>query len=232
MKAHIIALSGVPQSMALAERAISSARVVGIDASVFEAVDQANGPNAFNQLNFKISKRFNSSKILHRKENFRDGMTGPECGAFMSHYRLWHHCAAIDEPIIIAEHDAIFINPLIPNFDFKDICVLTHRTASWLGKPLAPLWDDTPGVKPYHCWRFISAVCYAIKPHAARRLINYAHTTPVSEVDNFINTRAEDDYPAKDIIIERHDPCVAIHPPVNEFSTINHELLKKYDPWK
>jgi len=29
---------------------------------------------------------------------------------FMSHYRLWHHCIKINEPILILEHDAIFIH--------------------------------------------------------------------------------------------------------------------------
>jgi len=29
---------------------------------------------------------------------------------FMSHYRLWHHCIKLNEPILILEHDAIFIH--------------------------------------------------------------------------------------------------------------------------
>jgi len=31
---------------------------------------------------------------------------------FMSHYRLWHECIKLDEPILVLEHDAIFTQKL------------------------------------------------------------------------------------------------------------------------
>ena len=33
---------------------------------------------------------------------------------FMSHFRLWHECKKINEPIIVFEHDAIFVHKLDP----------------------------------------------------------------------------------------------------------------------
>ena len=42
-------------------------------------------------------------------------------GCSMSHYRLWTKCVEIDEPILILEHDAVFLRPF-PEFDFKGIC--------------------------------------------------------------------------------------------------------------
>lgn len=33
-------------------------------------------------------------------------------GCFMSHYGLWNHCVSINEPIMILEHDAIFVQAL------------------------------------------------------------------------------------------------------------------------
>lgn len=36
---------------------------------------------------------------------------------FMSHYRLWHECIKRDEPILILEHDAIFIHTMA-NYQF------------------------------------------------------------------------------------------------------------------
>ena len=29
---------------------------------------------------------------------------------FMSHYRLWHQCVKLDEPILVLEHDALFVH--------------------------------------------------------------------------------------------------------------------------
>lgn len=31
---------------------------------------------------------------------------------FMSHYRLWHQCIKLDEPILILEHDVIFVHEM------------------------------------------------------------------------------------------------------------------------
>lgn len=36
---------------------------------------------------------------------------------FMSHYRLWHRCREQDEPILVLEHDAVFIR----NLDFEQV---------------------------------------------------------------------------------------------------------------
>lgn len=37
--------------------------------------------------------------------------------AFMSHYRLWHECVKLNEPILVLEHDAIFIHQM-SNYQF------------------------------------------------------------------------------------------------------------------
>ena len=36
---------------------------------------------------------------------------------FMSHYRLWHECVKLNEPILVLEHDAIFIHQM-SNYQF------------------------------------------------------------------------------------------------------------------
>jgi len=36
---------------------------------------------------------------------------------FMSHYRLWHRCKEANEPILVLEHDAVFIE----NLDFEQV---------------------------------------------------------------------------------------------------------------
>jgi hypothetical protein len=36
----------------------------------------------------------------------------------LSHFNLWQHCFEVSEPILILEHDSMFINPI--NFDIRD----------------------------------------------------------------------------------------------------------------
>lgn len=59
-------------------------------------------------------------------------------GCSMSHFLLWRHCVDLDEPILILEHDAVFLRPL-PDFDFKGICMINDPTGA---TPRGKWWAD------------------------------------------------------------------------------------------
>jgi GR25 family glycosyltransferase involved in LPS biosynthesis len=108
-------------------------------------------------------------------------------GCFYSHYRLWQKCVELDEPIIIWEDDIVLSRPFKP-VRFQDVLVvaLGHPTKSqgylnYLENP-----KGRPAAKTYRQTSMPGCCGYAIKPHAAKKLVEtYAHT--FLPADNAIN---------------------------------------------
>jgi len=107
----------------------------------------------------------------------------------MSHYELWSMCALMDEPVLILEHDAVFLRPL-PAFEFDGICQVNDpsgatRRGEWWS---ARMHKRGPGVWP-KTWvtdpkdripdGLAGNSAYVIKPHAAQRLIDLYQTIGV-----------------------------------------------------
>jgi GR25 family glycosyltransferase involved in LPS biosynthesis len=133
------------------------------------------------------------------------GIKGPDCpadpndksvlkastpgvkGCFYSHYRLWQHCVGINEPIVIWEDDIVLRRPFAP-IKFKDVLVvaLGHPTKSqgyieYLENP-----TGKPRAKSYRQTSMPGCCGYAIKPHAAKILIDTYNKTFLP-ADNAIN---------------------------------------------
>ena len=107
-------------------------------------------------------------------------------GCTMSHYSLYLRCVELNEPILILEHDAIFVREF-PEFDFKGICQINNpKGGGKNGKRLSELLIKTGkvGVSPKtpnigSTKDFPDGLAgnsaYVIKPFAAQELINKYH---------------------------------------------------------
>lgn len=108
-------------------------------------------------------------------------------GCFLSHYNLWKKCVELNKPIMIFEDDVVLSRGYTPvTFDDVLIVAIGHPTKSadyWDylnsvdGRPFAETWPKSsmPG-----------AMGYAIKPHAAKKLLEVYKNTYLP-ADNAIN---------------------------------------------
>jgi glycosyl transferase family 25 len=113
--------------------------------------------------------------------------TPGEKGCFDSHYTLWKKCIELDEPILIFEDDATVIRKFIP-VAWKDILsvVSSHhkkmrKYIQYLEKP-----EGIPEAAPYGQGSMPGNAGYAIKPHAAKILVDEYKNTFLP-ADNAIN---------------------------------------------
>jgi glycosyl transferase family 25 len=108
-------------------------------------------------------------------------------GCFYSHYNLWKKCVELNEPIIIWEDD-IKLSRAFKPVEWKDVLVvaLGHPTKSlgymnYLDSPegAATAADYSQSSMPGCCG-------YAIKPHAAKKLLD-TYSNTYLPADNAIN---------------------------------------------
>jgi len=100
MKAFVIILQESEHSRKVGAEAIEAARKFGIEPEVHNAVLGYNAPELF--------AKYGITRFLTR-----DLIDNPgHQGCFLSHFELWMKCVKLDEPIIILEHDGVFIRPL------------------------------------------------------------------------------------------------------------------------
>lgn len=108
-------------------------------------------------------------------------------GCFYSHYNLWKKCVELNEPICIWEDDIILIRPYIP-IDWQDVLVValghpkkSEKYKQYLESPKGPA--EPAG---YHQSSMPGCCGYAIKPHAAKKLID-TYSKTFLPADNAIN---------------------------------------------
>ena len=108
-------------------------------------------------------------------------------GCFYSHYRLWQKCVELNEPIIIFEDDIVIERPFTP-IDWKDVLIvaLGHpaKSAKYIKYLEAPEGDPTAAV--YKQSSMPGCCGYALKPHAARTLVE-TYSNTYLPADNAIN---------------------------------------------
>jgi GR25 family glycosyltransferase involved in LPS biosynthesis len=176
MKAFIITLAGNEISETHSRECISQAKKFGIDVEVF---------NAINGLKWE---KHAAKHNLNPRYKFKKGRAGVY-GCFLSHYYLWKDCSEQNEPFLILEHDGYFIRPLPENFldNFTDVLKLdgcdpysknyNNAIEDGLTKPVI--------IQQYHNHqaKFLEknqtgnymrgAYSYIIKPHAAKKIVNW-----------------------------------------------------------
>ena len=96
-------------------------------------------------------------------------MTRGEVACALSHISLWSHCASIDRPIVILEHDAVMVKKFATHDSFNSIVYLGGQEwakQNWGIFPIPPHASEGPN---YH---FICrAHAYSIDPQMAKNLL-------------------------------------------------------------
>jgi glycosyl transferase family 25 len=96
-------------------------------------------------------------------------------GCFYSHYRLWEKCIALNEPILIFEDDVMFEREYIPVEWQEALLLCTGKDAHMHDFFSSKLYNPsgTPQAVTLPNTSMPGAVGYAIKPEAARKLVDY-----------------------------------------------------------
>jgi len=108
-------------------------------------------------------------------------------GCFYSHYKLWQKCVELNEPIIIWEDDIVLTRPYIP-VEWEDVLVValghpkkTAKYRQYLDSP-----EGEPIAAGYYQSSMPGCCGYAIKPHAAKKLLK-TYSKTYLPADNAIN---------------------------------------------
>lgn len=123
MKAYIITLKDNETSINAALKCKQSAN---IPVEQFQAVEPSDVPSMM------LSEKLQWTYPWHEpKHDFASGLyltpyrtkkKAARIACFLSHYQLWKRCIKLDEPILILEHDSIFIRPFDPDKALKAQC--------------------------------------------------------------------------------------------------------------
>lgn len=123
MKAYIITLTTHPKSTAAAKRCIGSAN---IPISIFDAVTEEDAERIMREEKIMWKYPWKGEQMDFkaglRKSAYPTANPLRRVACFLSHYMLWKMCVDKDEPIMILEHDAIFIKPFDETAFMKAEC--------------------------------------------------------------------------------------------------------------
>lgn len=163
--AYIITLKNNHISERLAKRCAESCMKVEMPFKLWQAFD-GTGDDVV------VPENLKNQDYLTWLKRPNDRYSNSQLGVFYSHFSLWAHCATIDQPIIILEHDAIMLNALKHHGFYN--CIQYLGSAEQVAG--SPVYSIPPHGSIYNGnWRFICrAHAYAIDPPVARNLLSYA----------------------------------------------------------
>lgn len=198
MKNFIICLSKIPASLETAINLKNQFKEFGAEAELFEGTygndavklmeEEERIPHPFGIKGpSSLAKKYcNYDEAWAAYKDSKMNLPGVK-GCFYSHYNLWKKCVELDEPIVIWEDDIVLTRPYMP-IDWKDVLILAlgHPTKSqgyltYFDKP-----DGDPYAAPYRQSSMPGCCGYAIKPHAANKLVDTYYKTFLP-ADNAIN---------------------------------------------
>jgi len=201
-------------SFEAAQRCIRSAAKFNIEVIMSSAVTPKDNP----------ARLLNSNRIPLEGFESKYSRSDNVKACFLSHWTLWRKCMQGDEPFLILEHDAVFIDSL-PQVPFDKL--LSIGAPSY-GKFKTP---KKLGVNPLTSKRYLpGAHAYIIKPEGAAKLVEQARINAVP-TDVFINL---DNFPW----VEEYYPwCVEVQ---DSFTTVQaktgclakHNYQKNPDEYK
>lgn len=191
IKSFIIRLEENEHSCQMAEECLLQAVKHGLRPEYFKAIHGSNAEYHYNQTGIKKQGKFKKD---------RPGVIG----CFFSHYYLWQKCIDLDEPIVILEHDGYLIRNIDDSLldQFDDVLKLdrldpyssTYNADLDKEKDLdisVSLYTNNPvkvakhGLSDY----FKGAYSYIIKPHAAKKLVNFISVNGHRPADQQLNAR-------------------------------------------
>lgn len=202
MKAFIISLSKISSSAESSKKVLTALLGYGLDAELFEGTYGYDAEELFKHDNRRIAKYGIKTETISRYEyqkRFPDNAVPDNAlelkvrceldpdskvakilrpgviGCFYSHYRLWQKCIELDDPIMIFEDDVIFERNYIP-VEWDEVMLLctgknAHNHEFYSKKLYNP--EEPPGAVKLYNTSMPGAVGYAIKPHAAKKLVEY-----------------------------------------------------------
>lgn len=171
---YIIRIKGHSLSENLANRCFQSCERIGQPVNFWNAVDGTSdiiNPHNDNLLRMvKITNNF---------------LSRSEVSCFLSHFSLWSYCAQIDRPIVILEHDAIFLKPYLYHTLYNSIAYLgcsEQKKHGWGVFLTPPHGSEGPG---HHF--ILRAHAYSIDSSIARHLISHTIRYGITDsADKFI----------------------------------------------
>ena len=173
MEAFVITLFGNEYSERVAQRCIDSAN---IPIEKWQAVTADESVEELHGLGLRWTWGEGYKGMLHKPYG---GDNRARIGCFLSHYLLWYRCSLIGEPMLILEHDAVFIRPF-EEFEFESICMINDPARA---TPHGDWWHDQMVARGAGVWSKTKVFddsrpdglagnsAYVIKPEAADRLI-------------------------------------------------------------
>jgi GR25 family glycosyltransferase involved in LPS biosynthesis len=186
MKAFIIHLSKIQNSLTSAQKLQQDLKSINIDAELFEGTYGNDAVDIFKKENRSV-----------HPINFKGVDTLPEeagkmqkpgvMGCFYSHYRLWKKCVKLNETICIFEDDVNIVRPLV-EVEFEEVLVLAlgatkrRKYEEWYLKN--PTGD--PRAERYTNGSMPGTPGYMITPEAAKKLVKTYKNTYLPS-DNAMN---------------------------------------------
>lgn len=188
MKNFIICLSKIPASLETATNLKKQLEDYGSEVELFEgtygtdAVKLMKGESRL-QHPWGIKGPNNNEPSEPKGKIAAPGVQG----CFYSHYNLWKKCAELNEPIAIWEDDIVLSRPFEP-VDWTDVLILAlgHPTKSYRYMQYLNSPEGEPRAEVYRQSSMPGCCGYAIKPHAAKKLLEVYKKTYLP-ADNAIN---------------------------------------------
>lgn len=164
--AYIITVKGNNHSEKYSRDCQESCQKIGMPYKVWDAYDGIGTPGVIKPP--EHSKDDSIMNILKITDHY---LTRGEVACALSHISLWVHCAKIDQPIVILEHDTIMVKPFTEHQSYNTIVYLggsEWAQQGWKVYPIPPHASEGPN------WLFICrAHAYAIDPAMAKNLLSY-----------------------------------------------------------
>lgn len=187
MEAFIITLKGHEHSEKVSNDCILQASKFDIQVKIFDAIWGSEYKEHMDLTGLKLGKvKKNKMNLGHY-------------GNFFSHYYLWKKCLALNEPIIVLEHDGYFIKKIPDNVldNFIDILKLdcedpySLEYAEKINDGISQSTTYLHSIKGIHkrkkCgWYTWGSYGYIIKPSGAKKLIDWVTENGFMSTDNQI----------------------------------------------
>lgn len=208
MNAYIITLLQSNLALEIAEESLSAAKKFKINAEIYPAVLGYDSQPLFDR--YGITHFLNYT--IYSKPGHR--------GCFLSHFELWLKCVELNEPILILEHDGIFIRPLPDDIleNFEDVLRLDayDRWKPNYNQLVSNSLSSTVSYnrRPTECYYhsnghyYVGAYGYIIKPKAAEKLIKFSKERGIICTEAQIGTKIVDIVSVTATIVKLHEHYV------------------------
>lgn len=164
-RAYIITVKGHADSEKFSKRCQDTCQLVGMPFEVWPAYD---GTKEGKIVAPDHMKGDSFMRLLKVTDHY---LTRGEVACALSHISLWLHCAKIDKPIVILEHDAVMLKKIESHDHFNSIVYLGGSEWAKLNWPITPIPPHASEGPNYH---FICrAHAYSIDPAMAKNLLSH-----------------------------------------------------------